>query len=164
MDCCLVILKWLFGDPVIADLETQLQQLPLMSRAALCDLWLHLFGLAPSSMLRREVLLPILAYRLQERARGGLKPSVAKRLYAIAKEVSASKRPSPGLSEQLKPGSRIVREWRGNTHVVTASVCGFEYNGCRFNSLSQIAREITGTRWSGPAFFGLRKRSGRKAA
>jgi hypothetical protein len=159
-----MIPEWLFGDPVNADLETQLQQLPQMSRAALCNLWLQLFGQAPSSLLRREVLLPILAYRLQERARGGLKPSVAKRLCAIAKEVSASKRPSPEPAvEHLKPGSSIVREWQGKMHVVTASVCGFEYNGSRFNSLSQIAREITGTRWSGPAFFGLQKRRTRRA-
>jgi len=101
-------------------------------------------------------MIPILAYRIQEQAYGGLKPSTAKRLRASAERLEVN--PSAVLVDLpgIRPGTRLLREWRGKMHTITAADNGFEYRGKRFASLSQIARVITGTRWSGPLFFGLK--------
>jgi Protein of unknown function (DUF2924) len=90
---------------------------------------------------------------------GGLKPSVEKRL----REFAQLGRNQTSLLRP-KPGTRFVREWQGKLHEVSVLSDGYEYNDRTFTSLSEIAREITGTRWSGPAFFGLKKRDARRAA
>ena len=136
--------------------DDQLKKLPEMSREDLQSLWTKLFGKPPNPALRRENLIPILAYRLQEKAYGGLKPSVAKRLRALAE---GEPRRSGAATPSIRPGTRIVREWQGRLHEVSALGDGYEYNGQTWRSLSEIARAITGTRWSGPAFFGIRRRS-----
>jgi hypothetical protein len=145
-------------------LGQQLDQLPQMHRTALQDLWLELFANRPHPRLRREILIPILAYRLQEKALGGLKPSTAKRLKALAEEMMSGTKRAQSPGAQLRAGTRIVREWKGRLHEVAVLEDGCEYNGRTYRSLSEIAREITGTRWSGPAFFGLKKRQSKRAA
>jgi hypothetical protein len=140
-------------------LEKQLQQLPIVDRKALQALWLELFGNSPHHKLRRELLVPILAYRLQEKAFGGLKPSTCKRLRHLAEEFAEGRKPSENGPRTLKAGSRIIREWQGQLHEVSVLDTGFEYRGQHYHSLSEIARQITGTHWSGPLFFGLKKRS-----
>ncbi|MGA2991688.1 MAG: DUF2924 domain-containing protein [Candidatus Korobacteraceae bacterium] len=142
------------------ELQKKLEELPRLDRKGLLDLWLELFGEPAHPRLRREILVPILAYRMQEKALGGLKPSTCKRLRRLAEEFTTSPRPS-SVSLRMKPGTRIVREWKGQLHEVSVLDSGFEYQGSRFRSLSEIAGRITGTRWSGPLFFGLKKRSGR---
>ena len=141
--------------------DDQLQALPGMSREDLQSLWTKLFDKPPNPALRRENLIPILAYRLQEKAYGGLKPSVAKRLRALAE---GEPRRGSAATPTIRPGTRIVREWQGKLHEVCALADGYEYNGQTWRSLSEIARAITGTRWSGPAFFGIRRRGPRKEA
>lgn len=143
-------------------LDQQLAALPKMSRKAIQALWADLFGKAPSPSLRREVLVPILAYRLQEVAFGGLKPASEKRLRALAQNGSEHGQEAPGL--RPKPGTRFVREWQGKLHEVAVLADGYECNDRTYRSLSEIARYITGTRWSGPAFFGLRRRVQEKVA
>ena len=101
-------------------------------------------------------MIPFLAYKIQERAHGGLGPRTRAELRRIARGLE---RP-PGSAEprtqrRIKPGTRLVRQWRGETHEVAVGESGFEYRGTDYRSLSEIARKITGTRWSGPAFFGL---------
>jgi hypothetical protein len=141
--------------------DDQLKSLPEMSREDLQSLWTKLFDKPPNPALRRENLIPILAYRLQEKAYGGLKPSVAKRLRALAQ---GEPRRGSAATPTLRPGTRIVREWQGRLHEVSALGDGYEYNGQTWRSLSEIARSITGTRWSGPAFFGIRRhRPGKEA-
>ncbi len=81
-----------------------------------------------------------------------------RRLAGIAEELRKNGDLSAGPAIRLKPGLRLVREWRGETHTVLVLEDGFEWNGQRRCSLSAIAREITGTRWSGPLFFGLKPR------
>ena len=98
----------------------------------------------------------VLAYRLQEVAFGGLKPATRRRLQQIAKALAADPRASIVDSPSIKPGTRLVREWKGRPHTVTVVEDGFQYSGKRYSSLSEIARLITGTRWSGPLFFGLK--------
>ena len=100
-------------------------------------------------------------YRLQEKAYGGLSAATRKRLRALAAEIEAD--PDADFLEvpRIKPGARLIREWQGETHKVTVTEDGFVYAGQRYKSLSEIARLITGTRWSGPLFFGLKSGSGR---
>jgi hypothetical protein len=127
-----------------------------MSRKDLIALWEKVFDTPANRALRRELMVPILAYRLQELAFGGLKPSSEKRL----KEIAAGSQTGRGgaTPRRPKPGIQFVREWQGKLHEVVVLPDGYEYNNRTFASLSEIAREITGTRWSGPAFFGLRGR------
>ena len=96
--------------------------------------------------------------KLQERAYGGLSTATARKLEQ-AGAVSLSRgsvTPAPPIS--LRPGTRLVREWRGVTHMVLIHADGIEWRGQRYRSLTIVARKITGARWSGPRFFGLRQR------
>jgi hypothetical protein len=146
------------------DLEAQLSRLPSLETIQLRKLWQDLFPNPPHPKLRRELMIPILAYRLQEKALGGLKPSTARRLRAIADEVMSGKKSPASIQLAPRPGTRMVRQWRGKLHEVITVESGFLYGGEKFRSLSEIARAITGARWSGPAFFGLKKRKTEEAA
>lgn len=139
-----------------------LEQLLTMERKELLELWRDLFVRVPSPALRREMLIPILAYRIQEKAFGGLKESTVRKLRELADESVAGEM-STQKSLRPKIGTRYVREHAGKLHEVTVLEAKFEYEGMTYRSLSEIARAITGTRWSGPAFFGL-KISARSAA
>jgi hypothetical protein len=144
-------------------LNQQLAALPKMDRKALQGLWERLFLKPPNQAIRREVLVPIIAYRLQEVALGALKGSIEKQLRALAEDGSEGRRIVEGLKRH-KAGTRYVREWQGKLHEVSVLPEGYEYNGHIHRSLSEIARNITGTRWSGPAFFGLKHRGTERAA
>ncbi len=109
----------------------------------------------------RDLLLRALAYHIQAQAEGGLSKSALKRLAHLADPKGNGGRPPRSAPRQLRPGPRLIREWRGAVHQVTVSEDGFDYRGARYTSLSRIAREITDTRWSGPLFFGLRKAGSR---
>jgi hypothetical protein len=119
--------------------------------------WQQAFGRPAPKRASRDLLLRALAYRLQEQAEGCLRPATRRRLARLAGLNGEIPKPVPPVATRLKPGSRLVREWRGEVHQVTVLDDGFDYRGARYGSLSQIARTITGTRWSGPLFFGLRK-------
>lgn len=142
----------------------QLAAIKSMNRKALLALWLRAFGEAPKSRLRREVLIPLLAYRIQEQAFGSLKPSLEKRLREQA-GLGPDGKTQGGISgHHPKPGTHFVREWKGKLHEVSVLPSGYVYNDHTYRSLSEIARVITGTRWSGPAFFGLKSQTGKKPA
>ena len=98
-------------------------------------------------------MLPILAFRIQELSQGGLPAQTRVKLTETIGMLNASSRKVP---QRFRPGTRIVREWKGKVHEVTITDGGFEYNGETFKSLSPIACRITGTHWSGPAFFGTK--------
>ena len=98
-------------------------------------------------------MLPILAFRIQEVSQGGLTAQTHAKLTEAIEMLSTSTRPVP---RRFRPGTRIVREWKGKVHEVTITDGGFEYEGETFKSLSPIACRITGTHWSGPAFFGTK--------
>jgi hypothetical protein len=139
-----------------ADIPGQITQLRGVSRQQLLDLWEKLYQRAAPLKIRRELMVPFLAYRLQENAYGGLKPATRSELRRIAR---ALERPSGSkklkVRPRIRPGTRLVREWRGETHEVVITESGFEYRRKNYKSLSKIAKEITGSQWSGPAFFGL---------
>jgi hypothetical protein len=141
------------------DIHEQLQQLPKLERKQLQSLWQDLFGNAPNPKLRRELLVPVLAYRMQEKAFGGLTPSVQRKLRAMAEEFNKTGKIGSKPTNVTRPGTRIIREWQGKIHEVCALESGFEYCNQQYRSLSEIARQITGTRWSGPSFFGLKKKA-----
>ena len=134
-------------------IEADLAALESLDTAALQARWRREFGADPPKRISRQMLSRALAYRLQERAFGGLKPSVRKRLSAIA----AGAGHAPPLAIRIKPGTRLIRDWHGQTHEVMVFDKGFHWRGETHTSLSAIARKITGTRWNGHVFFGLRK-------
>ena len=143
------------------EISTKLQELPRLPKPELLALWRELFAKPAHPRLRRNLMIPLLAYRLQEQAYGGLKPATRKRLQKLTAELEQSRKSPLALLPRLKTGTKLLRQWQGEMHEVLVADEGFEYRGVRYESLSEIARQITGTRWSGPLFFGLKQ--GRKA-
>ena len=139
------------------EITTKLEELPSLPKAALCVLWQELFGKSGHPKLRREMMIPILAYRIQEKAYGGLKQSTRKRLERVALELGRDPKAKFQAPQQIKTGTKLLRQWRGETHNVIVVDDWFDYRNKRYRSLSEIARLITGTRWSGPSFFGLKQ-------
>jgi Protein of unknown function (DUF2924) len=140
------------------DIPEQLAGLQSLPRQQLLDLWRKLYRRAAPTGFKRDLMVPFLAYRIQEIAYGGLRPSTRSELRRIARRMVNSSTASNRqiCQPKLKSGTRILRKWRGETHEVVVTESGFEYRRARYKSLSEIARKITGTRWSGPAFFGLK--------
>ncbi len=100
-------------------------------------------------------MIPILAYRMQEQAFGSLGPRTRERLRQLGRGFDEGNDPAtPAL--RIRPGTRLVRQWGDRVHLVNVEANGYEYQGIRYQSLSEIARLITGTRWSGPLFFGVK--------
>ena len=124
-----------------------------LSRQQLEDRWRDLYKAAPPAAFTPDLLARGIAWRLQERKLGGLTSDVRRALSGDGKGTSVRRR-SPARAT-LRPGNRLVRRWRGRTYVVEVTEGGLVYEGSRFSSLSVIATRITGTRWSGPKFFGL---------
>jgi hypothetical protein len=135
--------------------ENQLATLSTLSRTALCDLWKEHICTSAPTQLRRDLMILILAYRIQEKVFGSLTPKTRNRLRQLAEGFSNDSNNVAASKPTLKPGTRLVREWRDQVHLVNVEPNGYEYKGGRYKSLSQIARLITGTRWSGPLFFGI---------
>ena len=104
--------------------------------------------------MSRKFLLGAVANRIQENAFGGLQKLTKRRLEKVAADVAAGK-PIRQPSPKIKPGTRLVREWNGTVHEVIVLETAVQYRGESWPSLSAVAREITGARWSGPRFFGL---------
>ena len=122
--------------------------------------WRRLHRAAPPARLSRDLLLRSIAHRLQEDALGGLRPAAKRRLAGLARSRGRRRasRPRRRRAVRLKPGTTLVREWHGRTHtVLVLADGGFEHQGRRYSSLTGLARAITGARWSGPRFFGLRR-------
>jgi hypothetical protein len=134
----------------------RLATLPRLSKAALCDLWKQLFKTQPPCQTRRDVMVPILAWRIQEDTFGSLSFETRRRLHRLATTFEANPNATVSTQPPIKPGTRLVREWKEQVHVVEVEAKGYAYRGSRYENLSEIARLITGTRWSGPLFFGLK--------
>jgi hypothetical protein len=124
--------------------------------------WRDLFDSEPPSFNRRY-LESRLAYRIQELAYGGLKPETVRRLERLGEELDGGDRKKSRILADTMPiaGTRLIREWQGVEQVVTVTGDGFEWQGRPYKSLSAIARAITGTRWNGWTFFGLKNHRGR---
>jgi len=139
-----------------------LSRLPHLDLAELRELWCQLYKTETAPRFSRELLVRAVAYRIQEVASGGPRLELQRQLRQIALELQQTGRLR--IRPQLKPGTRLMREWRGQSHEVLVLDAGFSWQGTRYRSLSAIARKITGTAWSGPLFFGLRSnRSGTRS-
>ncbi len=140
----------------------QIAGLPKLSQDELKALWREYFGVEPPAY-RRGFLVRGLAHRIQELTYGGLKPAYQARLDAM---IAGTEKPAgrsgrrPRHEVNLLEGTKLVREWQGVAHEVMVIEGGYEHQGKRYRSLSAVARAITGTQWSGPLFFGLRKTGG----
>jgi hypothetical protein len=141
------------------DVKDRLEKLRNLKTKQLREEWQELFGRPAPEKMRRNLLVPILSYRIQELAYGGLSGATQRRLCQLAKELAANPKSLISQTPRIKPGTRIVRSWNDETHTVTVLEKEYEYKDHRYGSLSEIARVITGTRWSGPAFFGLKNGS-----
>jgi hypothetical protein len=132
-----------------------LESLCALKPDELSERWRSLFGSDPPARLRRPLLIQALAYRLQEKT-GGLKPATRRVLESVAGDANARRPVVACAKPRVRTGAVLIREWHGTKHQVTALKDGFMFSGKHFQSLSKIASEITGTRWSGPLFFGLK--------
>ncbi len=149
--------------PTTDPIPARLAALKTTSTPELKRQWRDLFGTEPPPFNRRY-LESRLAYRIQELAYGGLKPETLKRLQALGEQLDGGNIATRRIRADVRPiaGTRLIREWQGVEHLVTVTADGFEWQGRPFKSLSAIARAITGTRWNGWVFFGLK--SHRRAA
>jgi hypothetical protein len=143
----------------IEDLAKKLAAFPTMTIRDLRGEWRRLYRADPPQKVGRHLLELGVAWRLQERAFGGLGPGTKRLLVALAKSVEAKHTLPRTRSIRLKPGTKLIREWRGKTHSVLVLEDGFQWRGQRWRSLSAVAREISGTSWSGPRFFGLQRQA-----
>lgn len=123
--------------------------------------WRELYRSDAPVRMSRELLIQAIAFRVQEDAHGGLSRASRMKLAAALNGTGMGRKSASGKTlHWIKPGTRFLREWQGQTYEVTATANGrFLYRGASYRSLSEIARQITGTRWSGPAFFGLKQSS-----
>jgi DNA invertase Pin-like site-specific DNA recombinase len=132
-----------------SELEVVLGGLERASRDRLAQHWQEYFGAPPPPRTSRSLLVRAVAYKMQERALGGLSPAT--------RQVLCGDEPAPGRrTRSLRPGTVLIREWHGVGHQVTIGADGVLYRGERYGSLSEVARLITGARWSGPRFFGVK--------
>lgn len=133
---------------MVATLEREIAQLGLLDLEGLRSFWRVRFG-APPSNRSPELLRYMIAWRLQAAAQGGLDRATSRQLERTG--------PIAVEGSQLGVGAIIAREWQGRRHDVIVVEGGFQWNGRTFRSLSAVAKAITGTKWNGPKFFGLRE-------
>ena len=126
-----------------------------LDRKALASVWQQAFGRPIPSRLFRSTAIPLLAYRLQALQFGDLSPQAERTLARLIPRPGEKRTSS--LPRRLKTGVRLVREWQGRTYTVQVTDAAYLFEDQPYQSLSAIARKITGTPWSGPAFFGLKK-------
>jgi hypothetical protein len=143
-------------------LEAEIARLGGLGLHELRQVWRQRLG-PPPQHISAELTRRRLAYELQVKVYGGLKPETRRRLKQFYKAFKADPHHTPSSNLGLKPGLMLTREWNGTEHRVTVQEKGFEYRDEQYGSLSQVARRITGSRWSGPAFFGLKRRKEAKA-
>jgi hypothetical protein len=143
--------------PSPAELSQKLAALNDLTAPQLRAEWRRLYRGQPPR-LSRDLLIRSIAYRIQELAHGGLSKATRRELLALTKVLQSSGSIEPDHGSNLRPGARLVREWRGRTHTVQVTEDGFEYDGKPYLSLSKIAHAITGAHWSGPRFFGLNRK------
>ena len=143
------------ADPVLAQLAA-LKTVPIGDLKAR---WRQLFHAEPPPYNRR-FLEHRLGYRIQELAYGGLRPEAVERLDALADELDGKLSRRRRIENRPISGTRLIREWKGVEHQVTVRDQEFEYQGRPYKSLSAVARAITGTRWNGLVFFGLKNQKG----
>ena len=145
-------------DPREAEVEWEIAKIERMSLIELREAWLKRFGKEAPKLKGRDLLIRVLAFRLQADVFGDHSPEVKRKLAhlasVLAKDPKAQLFPTPSL----KPGIVLTREYRGVVHRVLVQSQGYLYDEKTYASLTDIARTITGSNWSGPRFFGIEQR------
>lgn len=144
----------------MASFADTLTGLAEMQPAALRAGWRRLYR-APAPQLSPDLLARGIAWRIQEKRYGGLAPGVERELIRLAGQGG---QPTAPVAASLRPGTKLVRSWNGETYSVLVTGDGFVFNDQIFRSLSSIAKAITGAKWSGPRFFGLRDAANARSA
>ncbi|MGB7244714.1 MAG: DUF2924 domain-containing protein [Sulfitobacter sp.] len=142
-------------------LDNQLRELMTMPPAQLRSAWRDAFR-SPAPDIGPDLLRRGIANRLQERVHGSLTNATKREIERLRKRVERTGKAGHMHAISLKTGTRLVRSWNGKSYHVLVCNDGFEFEGRHYANLSHIAREITGAHWSGPRFFGLKKRNGYK--
>ncbi len=140
--------------PVVAGVAELLARLNDLTLHELRAEWRRFYRSAPPR-LSRDLMRRAIAYRIQEKAFGGLSAASKRKLKDHATQIEITGRVRPLSRPVVRSGARLVREWNGRTYTVTVIEDGFEYGGKTYRSLTKVARVITGAHWSGPRFFGL---------
>ena len=140
------------------EVETELVRLPKTPISELRSRYRELFRTEPPKAFGPDLLRRSIAHRIQERAYGGLPREHQRLLDQLVRAARAKPNGRLELPRRIKPGSELVRTWNRRTYRVMVTDKGFAWEGKTFSSLSEIAFEITGTRWNGPRFFGLHSR------
>ncbi|MFZ5679240.1 MAG: DUF2924 domain-containing protein [Pseudomonadota bacterium] len=144
------------GRSVYPDVEAKLDQLASLPIATLRVWYREWFQSEPPPAFGPDLLRRSIAQQIQEKAYGGLSREAKKLLGQLVRSMASGKTGRLEVPQRIKPGSELVRIWNDQTHKVTVLAKGFAYQGEVFTSLSEVANRITGTRWNGPKFFGLR--------
>lgn len=144
-------------------MDEKLAQLRSMPKHELLEIWLEEFTDPAPKKDSPDQLRWEIAWRLQVRKHGDLSKRSKRRIRALAKAIQRDSNHLPHSAPRLTPGTILTRRWQESTHTVQVLESGFMHEGARHETLSSVARSITGTRWSGPAFFGLKtKQASRK--
>lgn len=138
-------------------LEQQLAELPGMSPSQLRAKWRECWR-KPAPDIGPDLLRRGIAWKLQSRVHGDIPSHIKRELERAAESLRRGEELFSSSQRSLKPGARLVRSWQGRVHRVLVLDDSYEYDGRRFSSLTQVATAITGTHWSGPNFFGVKKR------
>lgn len=148
--------SWPAGARVNPEVEAELKRLPAAPIVALRKRYRELFKAEPPKAFGPDLLRRSIAHRIQERAYGGLSTDTRRLLDKLVRGAAAKPDARLEVPRRIRPGSELVRTWNRRTYRVTILEKGFAYEGTTFASLSEIATSITGTKWNGPRFFGLR--------
>jgi hypothetical protein len=150
--------RWL-SEPERERLAAEIATLQSLDVTRLRTRWRTLYGSEAPRRFSRDLLMRALAYRIQERVLGGLKPATRRLFQRVAAAAHARQPLKLAPLRRLEPGAVLIREWHGVKHKVAVREGGFSFRGQHYRSLSAVARLITGSRWSGPLFFGLKHRT-----
>jgi Protein of unknown function (DUF2924) len=148
-------------DPAV---EAELDRLPTARIADLRKRYRELFRAEPPKAFGPDLIRRSIAHRIQKKAYGGLSRAAQKLLDQLVKQALTKPNGRLQLPRRIKPGCELVRTWKGKSYRVSVTADGFAYDGKTFTNLSEIASAITGTRWNGPRFFGLRSASSETSA
>ena len=149
-------MKRVVSEVAAGKLEQDLKDLATRGNDDLKNCWHVLYGTKPPQKIHRSLLIAAIANRMQENALGALKPSVRRQLMQVTSNAVTARPSRSCLSLRPRTGVVLVREWGGVTHQVKVIEDGILFRSKRYKSLSEVARVITGARWSGPLFFGIK--------
>lgn len=134
-------------------LASEMVSLSILDRQILVEKWRNIYGSEPPGRISTNFLVRSISYRMQEQVFGGLKPTTRRFLEGFLKEEQM-----PISNINIKLGTRLIREWHGVTYEVLVTEEGVILDGKKYRSLTEVARYITGAKWSGPRFFGLKSK------